>query len=180
METHSLRDLFDDDRIALELRSVLKSEAIIELVSLFRLPEPTASRVATAIAEREAIGSTGIGERVAIPHCRTDAVDRIHVAYGRKLSGIEFEAIDGLPVRHVFIIVAPTGAAGGRSREARDERDAGRVSVAPRRPRTIAPRAALTSRKRGPLRALPIRQDSATLRYATLVRGLPPRAHGSL
>jgi mannitol/fructose-specific phosphotransferase system IIA component (Ntr-type) len=113
METHSLRDLFDDDRIALELRSVLKSEAIIELVSLFRLPEPTASRVATAIAEREAIGSTGIGERVAIPHCRTDAVDRIHVAYGRKLSGIEFEAIDGLPVRHVFIIVAPTGAVGG-------------------------------------------------------------------
>jgi mannitol/fructose-specific phosphotransferase system IIA component (Ntr-type) len=113
METTSLRDLFDDDRIQLDLQSTHKSEVLVELVSLFHLGEPTASRVAASIAEREAIGSTGIGERVAIPHCRTDAVDRVHVAYGRKLSGIDFEAIDGLAVRHVFIIVAPPGAAGG-------------------------------------------------------------------
>lgn len=113
METTSLRDLFGDDRIDLYLRSTQKPDVIVELVGLFRLAEPTASRVAASIAEREAIGSTGIGERVAIPHCRTDAVDRVHVAYGRKLSGIDFQAIDGLAVRHVFMIVAPPGAAGG-------------------------------------------------------------------
>ena len=113
METTSLRDLFHEDRIALDLRSTQKSDLILELVGLLRLAEPTASRVAAAIAEREAIGSTGIGERVAIPHCRTDAVDRVYVAYGRELAGIDFEAIDGLAVRHVFLIVAPPGAGGG-------------------------------------------------------------------
>ena len=105
--------MFDENRVALDLRATQKSEVIVKLVGLFRLAEPTASRVAAAIAEREAIGSTGIGERVAIPHCRTDAVDRVHVAYGRKRTGIDFEAIDGLAVRHVFLIVAPPGAAGG-------------------------------------------------------------------
>src|SRR5262245_14237040 len=113
METTSLRDLFAADRIGLDLRAAHKPELIAELVGLFRLDEAVAARVAAAITEREAIGSTGIGERVAIPHCRVDAVDRVHVGYGRKLSGIDFEAIDGLAVRHFFIIVAPPGAAGG-------------------------------------------------------------------
>ncbi|MFN0152498.1 MAG: PTS sugar transporter subunit IIA [bacterium] len=108
-----IRESFDRSRIALELKSENRDDVLGELVALLALGEPAASRILAAIVDRESIGSTGIGERVAIPHCRTNDVDRLHIAYGRKNSGIEFAAIDGLPARHFFLIVAPHGDAGG-------------------------------------------------------------------
>jgi len=108
-----LRESFVRGRIALELKSESRDEVLGELVGLLGLAEPAAARILAAIVDRESIGSTGIGERVAIPHCRTSDVDRLHIAYGRKLAGIEFQAIDGLPARHFFLIVAPHGDAGG-------------------------------------------------------------------
>jgi mannitol/fructose-specific phosphotransferase system IIA component (Ntr-type) len=44
---------------------------------------------------------------VAIPHCRSLVVDRLRVVYGRKAEGLDFGAIDGKPVHHLFLIVAP-------------------------------------------------------------------------
>ncbi len=105
--------MFDRGRVALELKSETRDDVLGELVARLGLGEPGASRILAAIVDRESIGSTGIGERVAIPHCRTNDVDRLHIAYGRKHAGIEFAAIDGLPARHFFLIVAPHGDAGG-------------------------------------------------------------------
>ena len=59
------------------------------------------------LKRRENLGSTGIGRGIAIPHCRSLVVNRLRVAFGRKLSGLDFKAIDEKPVRFIFLIVAP-------------------------------------------------------------------------
>ena len=51
--------------------------------------------------------SKGIGKGIAIPHCRTLAVNRLRLAYGRKPGGLNFNAIDGEPVYNFFLIIAP-------------------------------------------------------------------------
>jgi mannitol/fructose-specific phosphotransferase system IIA component (Ntr-type) len=56
---------------------------------------------------REAIGSTGIGHGIAIPHCRCDLVKSIVCAYGRSESGVDFDSLDGEPVHSVFFVVTP-------------------------------------------------------------------------
>src|SRR2546430_1308481 len=48
-----------------------------------------------------------IGQGIAIPHCRSLVVNRLRVAFGRKLEGIDFKAIDDRPVHYFFLIVAP-------------------------------------------------------------------------
>jgi nitrogen PTS system EIIA component len=59
------------------------------------------------LERRESLGSTGIGKGVAIPHGRSLAVVRLKVLFARSEKGIEFEAVDGKPVRLFFLIVAP-------------------------------------------------------------------------
>ena len=56
---------------------------------------------------REAIGSTGIGHGIAIPHCRTDLVKKICCAYGHCTDGVDFDSLDGEPVHSVFLLLTP-------------------------------------------------------------------------
>ncbi|MDA3962698.1 MAG: PTS sugar transporter subunit IIA [Planctomycetota bacterium] len=56
---------------------------------------------------REAIGSTGIGHGIAIPHCRTDLVKNIVCAYGHCSDGVDFDSLDGEPVHSVFLLLTP-------------------------------------------------------------------------
>jgi mannitol/fructose-specific phosphotransferase system IIA component (Ntr-type) len=56
---------------------------------------------------REAIGSTGIGHGIAIPHCRTPLVKKICCAYGRSVAGVDFDSLDGEPVHSVFFLLTP-------------------------------------------------------------------------
>ena len=57
--------------------------------------------------EREQLGSTGIGDGVAVPHCKMPGLDRVVVAVARLRRGIEFEAVDQKPVRLFFLVVSP-------------------------------------------------------------------------
>ena len=59
------------------------------------------------LKRRENLGSTGIGRGIAIPHCRSLVVNRLRVAFGRKVSGVDFKAIDEKAVNFFFLIVAP-------------------------------------------------------------------------
>lgn len=61
-----------------------------------------------ALMARERLGSTGIGEGVAIPHCRS-ACDRIYSAFFLLEEPVDFDAPDELPVDLVFLIVVPEG-----------------------------------------------------------------------
>ncbi|MDH5760155.1 MAG: PTS sugar transporter subunit IIA [Gemmatimonadota bacterium] len=102
-----LRDLFTADVVKLELESERKDDLLKELVALLGLDEKSEAILFKTLKRRENLGSTGIGKGIAIPHCRSLVVNRLRLAYGRKVSGMEFNAIDGQPVTNFFLIVAP-------------------------------------------------------------------------
>ena len=102
-----LSTLFNEDVVELELRSESKEDVLQELLALLSLDERATETLLTTLRRREKLGSTGIGKGIAIPHCRSLVVNRLHLAYGRKASGIDFNAIDGAPVHNLFLIVAP-------------------------------------------------------------------------
>ncbi|WP_419937607.1 PTS sugar transporter subunit IIA [Candidatus Palauibacter sp.] len=102
-----LRELFVPSAINLDLAAETKDEALKELVSCLGLDGKSEGILYKMLKRRENLGSTGIGRGIAIPHCRSLVVTRLRVAFGRKLSGLDFKAIDEKPVRYVFLIVAP-------------------------------------------------------------------------
>jgi len=65
-----------------------------------------------ALLERENLGSTGIGQGIAIPHGKTDKVNRLVAVLGLSKKGINFDALDGEPVYIFFLLVAPKDTAG--------------------------------------------------------------------
>jgi len=65
------------------------------------------SLIMEMLERREALGSTGIGHGVAIPHGRSLAANQIMVVFGKSAAGVPFEAMDGKPVFLVFLILAP-------------------------------------------------------------------------
>ncbi|WP_171163098.1 fructose-specific PTS transporter subunit EIIC [Streptomyces sp. I05A-00742] len=64
-----------------------------------------------ALLDREALGGTGVGDAVAIPHARTDAVVAPAVAFARSAEGIDWGSADGAPARLLFAVAVPEGAA---------------------------------------------------------------------
>ena len=58
-----------------------------------------------ALAKRENLESTGIGDGIAIPHARTDAVAGLILAFARSQDGVDFSAIDGKPSHLIFLII---------------------------------------------------------------------------
>jgi mannitol/fructose-specific phosphotransferase system IIA component (Ntr-type) len=101
-----LRDLFSADVVKLDLESEAKDDLLKELVALLSLDEKSEAILFKTLKRRENLGSTGIGKGIAIPHCRSLVVNRLRLAYGRKPSGLDFNAIDGAPVHNFFLIVA--------------------------------------------------------------------------
>lgn len=62
------------------------------------------------LAEREKLGSTGMGAGVAIPHARLQGIDRVYTVFMTLAEGAEFEALDDKPVDIVFALIAPQDA----------------------------------------------------------------------
>jgi nitrogen PTS system EIIA component len=102
-----LREFFSDDAINLELQSTTKEAVLKELVGLLKLDDKAQGMLFKMLKRRETLGSTGIGQNIAIPHCRSLVVNRLCCAFGRRLEGIDFKAIDDKPVHYFFLIVAP-------------------------------------------------------------------------
>ena len=102
-----LSDLFAPDAIALDLDASSKEAVLAAMVALLRVDDSTADTLRRMLQRREQLGSTGVGRGVAIPHCRSLVVPRLRMAYGRLPEGLSYDAIDGGPVHHIFLIVAP-------------------------------------------------------------------------
>ena len=102
-----LRELFSAETVKLDLESDTKDDALRELVGLLALDGKSEGVLYKTLKRRENLGSTGIGKGIAIPHCRSLVVNRLRLAYGRKPSGLDFNAIDGAPVHNFFLIIAP-------------------------------------------------------------------------
>jgi len=102
-----LREFFAEDGISLSLKGRTKNEVLRELVELLHLDEKNQGMLIKMLQRRENLGSTGIGRGIAIPHCRSLVVNRLRVAFGRKVEGLDFKAIDEKPAHFFFLIVAP-------------------------------------------------------------------------
>lgn len=100
--------------VGIELTATERDAAIAELVGIAArtgaVNDPAAV-VAAALA-REATVSTGLGDGIAIPHAKTDAVSEPVVVYARSRSGIDWSARDGKPATELFLIAVPEQAAG--------------------------------------------------------------------
>ena len=103
----NLKDFFSPDALTFNLRGGSKDEVLAELVGLLRMDERSTGTLLRIIQRRENLGSTGIGRGIAIPHCRSLVVSRLRLAFGTRKEGVEYQAIDGKPVCHFFLIVAP-------------------------------------------------------------------------
>ena len=64
------------------------------------------------LMEREKLGSTGIGENVAIPHGKSDELSQIVIVFGRSIEGLDFESLDQKPVHFVCMVIAPSNSTG--------------------------------------------------------------------
>lgn len=102
-----LREFFSENAVNLDLKSDTKDDVLKELAALLRLEAKSEAMLFKMLKRRETLGSTGVGQGIAIPHCRSLVVNRLQVAFGRKLAGLDFHAIDDKPVRFFFLIVAP-------------------------------------------------------------------------
>ena len=102
-----LREFFTEDAIKLDLQGSSKDEILKELIGLLGLDDKSQGILFKMLKRRENLGSTGIGKGIAIPHCRSLVVNRLRVAFGRKVEPIEYRAIDDQPVQYFFLIVAP-------------------------------------------------------------------------
>jgi PTS system nitrogen regulatory IIA component len=108
----SLADLLVPDGV-LEIVGATPAAVLAELaapVARAHRMEPT--RLAAALAEREKLGSTGVGDGVAIPHARVAGLGALAASFGRARAGVDFRAIDGRPVRLFVALLAPDQSAG--------------------------------------------------------------------
>ncbi len=65
-----------------------------------------------SLLEREELGSTGIGENVAIPHAKSDMIDRLIAVFVRSIEGIDFDSLDQKPVHFICLLLAPSHSTG--------------------------------------------------------------------
>ena len=95
------------------MRAVSKKEALRELAAAAHAarPELDTETLYVVLQEREALGSTGIGEGIAIPHGKIKGLPGITVCFGRSKQGIPFEALDGKPAHLFFLLLAPAEVA---------------------------------------------------------------------
>lgn len=105
----SLESLLRPTHFVSELRSTKKAQALDELAAALATAGVTRSPeiVAELLREREALGSTGVGKGIAVPHARSTLIAERAVLVARSKKGIEFDATDGGLVHLVFLVVAP-------------------------------------------------------------------------
>ncbi|MCK4252446.1 PTS sugar transporter subunit IIA [candidate division WOR-3 bacterium] len=102
----NLASLLSKERINLFLKPGKKNKIIEDLVYSLK-KDADAELIVSTLQKREELGSTGIGKGIAIPHCRSLAVDKLEIAVGRTTKPISFNAIDKKPVSLIFLIIAP-------------------------------------------------------------------------
>jgi len=109
-----ITDYITVNRVVAEMESTTKPEALAELAKLVANGRSPAvqDQLVQVLAARERLASTGIGEEIAIPHGKLDAVGTLVVGVGRSLQGVDFESVDGKPTRLFFVLVAPENSTG--------------------------------------------------------------------
>jgi PTS system nitrogen regulatory IIA component len=107
MEKSLIKNTLENAKIKLDIDVQEKFQIINELVKSLNISKDNEEMLTNAVIQREKIGSTGIGNGIAIPHTRSLVIKELMVAIGRPTKPIDFNALDKKPVRLVFLLVAP-------------------------------------------------------------------------
>lgn len=109
MELKEFLSFFDPQLFIKELRATAKDEALAEVAQCLENSDRVfkADIILDLLRKREQLGTTAIGKGIAIPHCRSIATEKMTVVVGVAPEGIDFDAPDQLPVRLLFVIIAP-------------------------------------------------------------------------
>jgi PTS system nitrogen regulatory IIA component len=109
-----ITDMLKREFVLEQLKAGNKRDALAELAGVFTQGRIRVDSEAMlhVLLERERLGSTGIGDGIAIPHGKLPGLEEMVVAFGRSREGIAFEAMDGKPVHLFFLLMAPENSAG--------------------------------------------------------------------
>jgi len=109
-----ISELLNEKLIIADLKARAKQQALEEMVACLAAArhDIDARELYAVLIEREKLGSTGIGNGIAIPHGKLDGLDNICLVFARSASGIDFDSLDGRPAHLFFLLVAPSNSAG--------------------------------------------------------------------
>jgi PTS system nitrogen regulatory IIA component len=107
-------DFIREELILPDLQSKAKLDLLAELAGHLAANNDGVSRDALmkVLVDRERLASTAIGEGVAIPHGKLDAVGKLVACVGRAREGVDFDSMDGRPTHLFFVLVAPENSTG--------------------------------------------------------------------
>lgn len=109
-----IMDVLLQGTVVADLKASDKQGVIEEMSELMALSAEALDKdeLARVLLEREALGSTGIGLNIAIPHAKVQGINGIVAALGRSKAGVDFNAVDGKPVNLFFVLISGLNSAG--------------------------------------------------------------------
>jgi len=107
-------DLLNSNRILPSLTATTKKGVLEELADALvkGVDNLDRKKVVEVLLERESLGSTGIGDNIAIPHGKLPNIDKLFLCFGRSLQGINYDSMDGKPTHLFFLLMAPENSIG--------------------------------------------------------------------
>ena len=115
-----LTEFVVSDAIVPSLDASTKDEAIRGMVeslsAVGRIPAEDTDAIVSGILKREELGSTGIGNGVAVPHTKHPAVDRLTATVALSTQGVDFASLDGEAVHILFLLISPPDLPGDHLR----------------------------------------------------------------
>lgn len=109
-----LSEIIEEEDIISDLKASDKKSVLEELAEVLSNHEPSINKkdIVKVLMERERLGTTGIGDGVAIPHGKLNGVRQPLISFGRSKKGMDFDAMDGQPAYLFFLLIAPENSSG--------------------------------------------------------------------
>ena len=106
-------DYLNEEWVIPDLKGTDKPSILRELSGVLVKPCQVSSveELVQVLLDREKLGSTGIGDGIAIPHGRLKKLKRFYISFGRSLKGVDFDSIDRNPSQLFFLVMAPENSA---------------------------------------------------------------------
>ena len=109
-------DFLCSEAVVADLKATSKKELVEEMVAAMvdagAFEKKNKVKIVDVLMARESLGSTAIGQGIAIPHGKTDCVSKLVAGLGVSKKGIDFDALDGEPAYIFFLLAAPVDSAG--------------------------------------------------------------------
>lgn len=111
-----IMDFLSKKAIVMDIKSAKKIDIIRELVDALidsgEIDKRCCNKLIDALMARESLGSTAIGQGIAIPHAKSDCVTKLVAAFGLSKKGVDFDSLDGELIYVFFLLLAPQDSAG--------------------------------------------------------------------